>query len=103
MKKAILAHGKLYAIEMNFLTLMNFEKISGKMYDGIKTYGDSLVMMYCMVLSAHKSCGVEFSDFVSGMTSAEYMENAKVCTAAILEFFEPGPGDEKKSPAAANP
>lgn len=103
MKKEILAHGKLYAIEMNFLTLMNFEKISGKMYDGIKTYGDSLVMMYCMVLSADKSSGIEFADFAAGMTSAEYMENVKVCTAAILEFFEPGPGEEKKSPAAANP
>lgn len=95
--KKISVNGKEYRVKMNFFALMMFEKVSGHIYSGIETYGDSILLMYCMMKAANRNDDTEFSDFAESLTMDEYTGNTSVCTSLLVEFFSPNPGEEKKS------
>lgn len=94
--KKISVNGNEYSVKMNFFALMMFEKVSGHIYSGIETYGDSILLMYCMMKAANRNDDTEFSDFAESLTMDEYTGNTSVCTSLLVEFFSPNPGEEKK-------
>ena len=87
--KKISVNGKEYRVKMNFFALMMFEKVSGHIYSGIETYGDSILLMYCMMKAANRNDDTEFSDFAESLTMDEYTGNTSVCTSLLVEFFSP--------------